>query len=56
MDGEAAPLQADIPPGYGQTGFQASGIIFPTEGCWEITGRAGDAELTFVQRVEETKN
>ena len=27
------------------------GIDFPTLGCWEITGRYDDAELTFVVRV-----
>lgn len=34
LDGEASPLQASIPPGYG-TRFQASGLSFPSEGCWE---------------------
>lgn len=28
-----------------------SGLIFPTEGCWEITGKVGDATLTFVNMV-----
>ncbi len=51
LDGEAPPLQADIPEGYGDTGFQASGLIFPTEGCWQVTGRVGEAELTFITRV-----
>lgn len=40
LDKPAAPLRADIPPGYGMTGFQSSGLTFPTVGCWEITGRA----------------
>jgi hypothetical protein len=51
LDGDAPPLQADIPEGYGDTGFQASGLIFPSEGCWQVTGRVGEAELTFVTRV-----
>lgn len=51
LDGAAPPIQPYIPTGYGDTGFQASGITFPTEGCWEITGRAGGAELTFVTFV-----
>ena len=51
LDAPAGPLRASIPEGYGETGFQASGVYFPTEGCWEITGRAGDAELTFVVEV-----
>lgn len=27
------------------------GLIFPTPGCWEATGKAGQAELTFVALV-----
>jgi len=45
------PLRSHVPAGYGETRFQASGVYFPSEGCWEITGRAGDAELTFVVEV-----
>jgi hypothetical protein len=37
--------------GYGETGFNASSIFFPGEGCYQITGRAGGAELTFVTLV-----
>lgn len=37
--------------GYGYTGFNASSIFFPGEGCYAITGRAGGAELTFVTLV-----
>jgi hypothetical protein len=37
--------------GYGLTGFNASAIFFPTEGCYRITGRAGGAEITFVTLV-----
>lgn len=51
VDGKAPPLTAEIPPGYGQSGFQPSGIFFPTEGCWEVTGTVGNAELTFVTIV-----
>jgi hypothetical protein len=51
LDAPAPPLRASVPEGYGSTGFQVSGIIFPTEGCWEITGRVGDASLTFVTLV-----
>jgi hypothetical protein len=50
-DKSAPPLQAEIPQGYGETGFQASALVFPTEGCWEVTGRAGEAALTFVTWV-----
>jgi hypothetical protein len=45
-----ANISAEIPDGYGPR-FQASGIIFPTEGCYEITAKSGDAELTFTTKV-----
>jgi len=51
LDGEAPPARSDVPFGYGDAGFQASGVIFPTEGCWEVTGRVGNASLTFVTVV-----
>ena len=51
LDGSAPPLRARIPDGYGDTGFQATALIFSTVGCWEVTGGAGDASLTFVVRV-----
>lgn len=51
LDAPAPPLTADIPNGYGDTGFQATAIIFSTAGCWEVTGKAGDASLTFVALV-----
>lgn len=66
LDGNAPAAWAETPGGrrldpatpkpglrYGESppGFQAVGLFFPTEGCWEITARAGDASLTFVTRV-----
>jgi hypothetical protein len=51
LDATAPPLRARIPDGYGDTGFQATGLIFPTEGCWEVTGEVGVTSLTFVTRV-----
>jgi hypothetical protein len=51
LDGHAAPLRADVPDGYGPTGFQPSALRFPTEGCWRITGRVVDDRLTFVTLV-----
>jgi hypothetical protein len=51
LDGPAPPLRAEIPDGYGEIGFQATGIIFPTDGCWEVTGSVGAASLTFVTLV-----
>jgi len=51
LDGPAAPLRARIPTGYGEIGFQSAALIFPTPGCWEVTGRVGGAQLTFVSLV-----
>ena len=51
LDEPAPPLQAEIPDGYGLEGFHASGIIFPTPGCWEITAQMGETRLTFVYLV-----
>ena len=51
LDTTAPPLRADIPGGYGASGFQASALTFPTPGCWEVTGRVGSASLTFVVDV-----
>lgn len=51
LDAPGSPTRVSVPEGYGETGFQSSGVYFPSEGCWEITGSAGDAELTFVVDV-----
>lgn len=51
LDGLAPPLRVHIPDGYGMIGYQASSIAFPTPGCWEVTGRAGDESLSFVVLV-----
>jgi hypothetical protein len=37
----------------GEIGAQGTYLVFPTPGCWEITGRLGDAKLTFVLLVEK---
>ena len=41
-------LTAEIPDGYDSSGFQPSAISFSGEGCWEVTGKVGAAELRFV--------
>lgn len=51
LDAEAPPLKT-----YGATNASASdigdamltGVDFPTLGCWEVTGRYRESELTFV--------
>ena len=53
LDAAGPPLRAIIPRGYGLTGFQASGISFPTAGCWTVAGTAGAADLSFVVLAAE---
>ena len=51
LDGQAPPLEAHVPCCY-PTQFQATGLIFPTEGCWEVSAKAAESELAFVVWVE----
>jgi hypothetical protein len=51
LDGSAPALRADVPAGYGPTGFQATGLTFPTAGCWRVAGSVGRARLSFVVLV-----
>ena len=52
LDGSAPPARAYIND-HGDTGIQPSFLVFPTPGCWEITGKAGDATITFIVLVEK---
>ena len=51
LDGESPALEAHVPCCY-PTRFQATGLYFPVEGCWEVTARANDSQLSFVVEVE----
>jgi len=51
IDESAPPLTATVPGGSERTTFQATSISFPTAGCWEVRGVAGDAQLAFVVRI-----
>jgi hypothetical protein len=51
LDAEMSSLKSEIPCCY-PTRFQATGIYFPTAGCWEVNARAEDKELSFVVWVE----
>jgi len=51
IDAQALPLETHIPCCY-PTRFQATGLVFPTEGCWEVSAAAGDGVLSFVVEVE----
>jgi hypothetical protein len=54
LDAQSAPLVADIPCCY-PTGFQVTGLHFPTTGCWEVEASAGKAELRFVIEVRDSQ-
>lgn len=54
LDAPAPPLRASIPCCY-PTGFQATGLYFPTPGCWEITATAGTNQLRFIAEVSEAE-
>jgi hypothetical protein len=51
LDADGPPLKAGLPDGYLGT-FQASRLIFPSEGCWEIEARTKESALRFVVHVE----
>jgi hypothetical protein len=56
VDASVPPLGARIGSGVPETPFAAvpggrfwaSGISFPTQGCWQVTGRVGPTSLTLV--------
>jgi len=51
LDGEAPAMEFHASCCY-PTRFQASGLYFPTQGCWELDARAAGSELSFVVWVE----
>jgi len=55
LDSPAPPLVAVAHPVglRAPTAHMMVGMTFPTVGCWEITGRYEDEELTFVVWVAE---
>jgi hypothetical protein len=54
LDAPAGPLRAYVPDGYGR-GFQATGLTFPTTGCWRVMGRFERARLTFTVLVSKSR-
>jgi hypothetical protein len=51
LDASAPPGEGVVPTGYGDRGFQASAVRFPTEGCWEVTATLSNRDLRFVVEV-----
>jgi len=47
LDEQAPPLDTHVPCCY-PTRFQATGLYFPIEGCWEVTAKAAESELSFI--------
>ena len=56
LDGSAPPLRSQIGADNGQPGFVPTYVIFPTVGCWEITGRVGRTKVTFVTHVVDHRD
>ena len=50
LDGAVPPLDVHLPEGY-PGDYQASGLSFPTGGCWEVEARADSSVLRFVVYV-----
>ena len=53
IDTNGPPVEAHIPCCY-PTGFQIVALYFPTQGCWEVSAKAGDSELRFVTEVKRS--
>jgi hypothetical protein len=56
LDAPAPPLRSRVSEDQAYENFQPSSLIFPTPGCWEITGRVGVSALTFVVKVVKIGN
>lgn len=54
LDAPAPPLRADFPDGYGP-GFQATGLTFPTTGCWRVRGRYVESQINFTLLVSKSR-
>ena len=50
LDAEAPPLRISS-SGDDRWDYQASHLIFPTEGCWEIVAQSGNSVLRFVMYI-----
>ena len=51
LDRQAPPLRARIEERVPGEKFQPASLIFPTIGCWEVTGQLDTERLTFVVRI-----
>ena len=53
VDDPRRRLRADVPGGYG-SGFQTTGLTFPSIGCWRVTGKLRKASLAFTVLVTKS--
>lgn len=54
LDGVAPPVRAYIPRSYDNyIGGMSLFLVFPTPGCWLVTGTLADVTLTFIVKVEK---
>jgi hypothetical protein len=54
LDGAAPPARAYVSRSYDNSvGGMSLFLVFPTPGCWEITGTLAGASLTFVVAVQK---
>lgn len=51
LDGKAPDMVGEITEGYGESGFQATALVFPEAGCWQVTASVGADTLTFTTEV-----
>jgi hypothetical protein len=51
LDRAGPKLRADVPSGYGNFGFEPVGLLFPSMGCWKVTGSVGDKRLVYFVRL-----
>jgi hypothetical protein len=50
LDVAGRPVISEERSGY-STGFYFGTVDIPTDGCWEVTARAGASEVTFVAEI-----
>jgi hypothetical protein len=51
IDGEAPPFRASLPDGYQSFDYQASGLYFPSAGCWSVTAEIDQSRFRFTVEV-----
>ena len=51
LDATAPPMRASALQLYGGAGYEAATLVFPTSGCWQVTGKVGENVLRFIVSV-----